>query len=90
MSYRLLAERALADIAPKFAWPGGYPIVAFMEDGEIMCPECCAKNRDAILEAERRDSWRIAGADIFWEGPPVNCCNCNREIESAYGDPEAE
>ena len=40
--------------------------------------------------------YRVAPTDtvaawyVHWEGPPDVCADCNREIESAYGDPELD
>lgn len=62
---------------PAYAWPGGYPIIYILADGEILCPAC----------ANDANGWRIMGADIHYEGPPELCCHCNAEIESAYGEP---
>lgn len=64
---------------PAYAWPGGYQIIYLTRDGEVVCPECANREVDQAQEV-------IAG-DIFYEGPPEFCADCNREIESAYGDP---
>ena len=65
---------------PTFAWPGGYPIVYLAEDGAGFCADC-ANQADAEPE--------ITAADVFYEGPSTFCDGCGREIESAYGDPDA-
>lgn len=65
---------------------GGYPLVYVTADGGSLCAAC------ATEQATRRDRdhWpRILGADVYYEGSPVSCDNCNVEIESAYGDPGA-
>lgn len=64
---------------PAFAWPGGYPIIYLDHDNEVLCADCATKER-ADVEAY----------DVFYEGAPVYCAECNVEIESAYGDPEAD
>jgi len=66
---------------PAYAWPGGYDIVYFSDEGYVYCPNCA--NQD---DAEPK----ITTYDIYWEGPPMYCDGCNAEIESAYGDPEEE
>jgi len=69
-----------------YAWPGGYPVLYLAADGGVLCPEC-ANSKDC-REAEEGDTqWRIISGDIHWEGPPAICDNCNKAIESAYGDP---
>lgn len=66
---------------PSYAWPGGYPLVYHSTDGQAFCPSC-ANQTDADPE--------ITGALIHWEGQPVTCDGCGKDIESAYGDPDAE
>lgn len=29
-------------------------------------------------------------AEVLWEGPSDNCHNCNKVLETEYGDPDAE
>ena len=31
---------------------------------------------------------RIVNRFIHWEGPPIHCDHCGREIASEYGDPD--
>ena len=72
---------------------GGYPLILFMQDSEALCPDCTKTNYKYISESTRhfaRDGWQAAGIDIYYEGPSLACCHCGAEIESAYGDPEAE
>jgi hypothetical protein len=66
-----------------YAWPGGYPVVYIDKEGNDLCPNCA--------NTLRHDEYSppIAG-DVYWEGPVIHCEECNREIESAYGDPDAE
>lgn len=66
---------------PAYAWPGGYPLVYHSSDGSVFCPDC-ANQTDAEPP--------ITGALIHWEGQPEVCSGCGKEIESAYGDPDAE
>lgn len=76
---------------PAFAWPGGYPILYVTADGEVLCPDCAnGANGSEASEDAVEAGWRLAGADIHYEGPPERCCHCNAEIPSAYGDPDHE
>jgi len=70
-----------------FAWPGGYPVYAIMDDGEYLCFDCVRDNSE-VHEGNQADGWRFEGADIYWEGPTMTCAHCNKELESAYGDPD--
>lgn len=74
------------------AWPGGYPIALLTAAGEMVKPEALIKDRNALREAysdiENNSEWRIVGADVYWEGPPVECAYTGEMIESAYGEPD--
>lgn len=74
----------------KYAWPGGYPMMLVMSDGECLCADCTRANYRLISQSTRhnyRDGWQAAQVVIHWEGAPEPCANCNAEIKSAYGNP---
>jgi len=74
-----------------YAWPGGYPIYTYMEDGEMLCAACVRANYRQISDATRHrlhDGWAAAGTDVYWEGAPEHCAHCDKALLSAYGDPE--
>jgi len=79
---------------PAFAWPGGYPIVYLCHDGECLCPDCVNKEIERVDDEMRHpapgDQFRVFAAECHYEGAPIICANCNAEIESAYGDPDAQ
>lgn len=68
-----------------FAWPGGYPIYAVMNDGARLCYHCLTTETE-VHEGGDADGWRFEGAEVFWEGPTDACGHCGTELESAYGD----
>ena len=77
-------------IRQPFAWPGGYPVYTIMSDGEMLCADCARKHFRLIAEAtkDRHDhhsGWKAYGADVYWEGEPMFCAQCNKELPSAYG-----
>lgn len=65
---------------------GGYPLVyTVTEDGLSgqawdACAECASKS----------EAGEPVDAYVHYEGQPVTCENCNKMIESAYGDPDEE
>lgn len=73
-----------------YAWPGGYPIYYLCADGGILCPDCANKEIDLIAVAKRDcdKQWQLEGYGIHWEGEPLPCDHCGKEIESAYGSPD--
>lgn len=77
----LAAFRANGDgELPSHIWPGGYPAIYYTKDGLIVCAPC----------AEKADTGDPAiAADVYYEGPTLQCDDCNADIESAYGDPDA-
>ena len=76
-----------------FAFPGGYQLNAIMGDGERMC-HTCVTTEDQVFEGENEPfynedkDWQFLGVEIYWEGPPIQCANCNKELRSEYGDPD--
>ena len=78
----------------KYAWPGGYPLMLLMVDGESICPDCAKREWKLAAYATRHPGhdkqWEVAGVYTHLEGPPVQCAHCNKEIESAYGEDEDE
>jgi hypothetical protein len=83
-----IRDRVLGDLFAPYAWPGGYPVVFYVTDahngctGDVLCADCA---RTAVI-----DNRESVAADIYYKGPIEYCAGCNREIESAYGDPDAE
>ena len=69
---------------PKWAWPGGYPIFYLVEDGGCLCPDCANENMNLTLNGD--DQWRIVWQDINYEDNELYCDNCDRQIDSAYGE----
>lgn len=79
-------------IRQPYAWPGGYPLVLVLSDGETLCATCARAEYRQISNATRhnlRDGWRAAGVEVHWEGEPEICAHCGRETESAYGPHES-
>ena len=78
-------------IRSKYAWPGGYQYVLVMSGGEYLCMDCARKEFRMLCKARVNPwdypDWRAIAPDIYWEGPTVQCCHCNAQIESEYGDP---
>lgn len=78
-------------IREPYAWPGGYPVYTVMADGELLCADCARQNYRQIVGdtlARFGGSWRAAGAGVKWEGPVEHCCNCGKDLDSAYGNPD--
>lgn len=71
-----------------FAWPGGYPRYAVMDDGEALCHRCVSSNKMLIAKAPDGDEWHINMVSINWEDPQLFCAHCGKRIESAYAEPE--
>ena len=87
-----ILEKVKDAIRNPYAWPGGYPVYVVMADGELLCRDCACKHyRYIAYETNHPFSggWESAGADILYEGTEY-CGHCNCELESAYGEPEAE
>jgi hypothetical protein len=66
--------------------PGMYPIVYIDGWDEQLCGKCASK---ALIEHDSESFKEDLPSDwyIHYEGDSVFCYECNKEIESAYGDP---
>lgn len=76
-----------------------YPTLLLMADGESICFECARKDAKYILEeihhVENNEfwpdrQWTPIGFYAHEEGSAIQCADCDRMIESAYGDPDEE
>lgn len=70
---------------PAYAWPGGYPLFYLDGENSTLCPKCATASLSDDIP-----SFRAVDVGIHYEGPAISCDQCNAEIESAYGDPDAE
>ena len=78
-----------------YAWPGGYQINGVTTDGEFVCHKCATEDDsqfhfDPDSSNYPLDGYGIVAFDVYWEGPVLYCCGCNKGIESEYGDPEKD
>lgn len=72
---------------PAYAWPGGYQIIYLDQDNSVLCADCATKSLDNADEIPR---FKPIAFDVYYEGPALQCDSCNKNIESAYGDPDAD
>ena len=70
---------------PSYAWPGGYPLFYFAKDCGVLCPDCVNGNLELVKDPDD-PQWYVVGADVNWEDTSMYCDNCNKTIESAYGE----
>jgi len=82
-----LVERAHDGKLPAYAWPGGYPIVYLDGNNETLCPDCA---QEALDDPDEFDEWKPEAWFVHYEGSSCFCRECNKEMESAYGDPDEE
>lgn len=68
-------------------WPGGYPIFYICHDGGVLCADCANENIAMTSDPEAERDWRVVGSDINYEDDDLQCDNCGKMIESAYGEP---
>lgn len=65
---------------------GGYPLLYVDRENAVFCTTCAVSEFMKWIDGDI-DNPKIV-YDIFYEGSSEFCCECNTEIESAYGDPE--
>lgn len=80
---------------PAYAFPGGYPLVYYCRTSEEICADCAQYMLDTNSDG-MGGSCALSDleADIHEEGPPIECAahltsDCQKYIESAYGEVEA-
>ena len=70
-----------------WAWPGGYPLMTIMQDGECLCAACTQDHLSLIVSAivQKHDpQWEAIGMDVNWEDEHILCAHCNEPIACAY------
>ncbi len=67
-----------------FAWPGGYPLFAVMDDGAALCRHCAGSERTWIGTTTGSDGWCVRALEINYEDGELFCCHCGARIEAAY------
>jgi len=70
---------------PFYSEWGSYPIIYLTKRDNVLCADCATK---ALYQLDDEFDPPVA-YDAYYEGPTDRCDDCNREIESAYGDPDA-
>ena len=76
-------------IMRRYAWPGGYPLYALMQDGGALCVDCVNSEIKLVIDstlADERDGWSVETVTVNWEDAELYCDHCNQLIESAYGE----
>lgn len=68
-----------------FAFPGGYEIHYYTEGGGTLCHQCANEHLLRTIDPDD-DQFHIVGQDVLWEGYPIQCDHCGREIQPEYGD----
>jgi hypothetical protein len=71
-----------------FAWPGGYPCLLLMADGESIDAQSARENYRLVRRADSTD-WKPMEVFVHWEGAPIQCAHSGRMVESAYGEADA-
>lgn len=74
-------------IRSPFAFPGGYTLIAVMDDGECLCHECTRDNFREILHCtkhQERIGWNFKDVTINWEDPSLYCAHCDGPLTPEY------
>ncbi|MCH9835642.1 hypothetical protein K0U83_08250 [bacterium] len=72
------SDGILAGLWPQHAWPGGYVIGYYADDGEVLCADCMDDPTNPVHFMGDADGWRIDGAGVIYEAETdVRCAHCN-------------
>lgn len=71
--------------APRYAWPGGYPIGYVVDDAEYLCADCVNDPTNPVHAGGDADGWRLEGFDVLEGGEqdhdgPIHCAHCERAL----------
>jgi len=66
---------------PQYSLVGCYTIL-YARDDKVFCAECALK---ALRDPEKEAKEWPNDCGTYDEGDPLDCCNCDKEIESSYG-----
>jgi hypothetical protein len=90
----LTTKQAKELIRHPYAWPGGYEVIFYAIDGEILCHKCARDNWVSICDSmvhDIRDGWQLVGygaigADVDHpsDDNPIICAHCNRDFSTDY------
>lgn len=72
-----------------YAFPGGYPLALLTMNGDVLCRDCAFSEWNLICEESfNNTNWGFRIADVFinWEDSDLYCDDCNKKMESAYGE----
>jgi hypothetical protein len=72
-------------------FPGCYPMFFITSDGAALHFDCVRENLRYVSDSirnEQNDGWRVVAVDVNYEDNDLQCDQCSKQIESAYGDEE--
>ena len=90
ISYNLETARGRAAYIyrTRYAFPGGYELIALTNDGALLCSQCVRDNISAILESARddsRDGWLIDAITTSAELESFETCeHCGNAIDGYH------
>lgn len=84
-----MVEKLKEFIRQPYAWPGGYPLFLITADGGTLCKNCGKRHAKTLISETvfaANTGWHIKAVDVNWEDSGLTCDNCEKPIESAYGE----
>jgi hypothetical protein len=79
-------KESLSEFFYNYTFPGAYPVYYLTPEGDALCAECA--KTELLDRCDDLDFY--LDVDVYYEGPSIYCEECNKIIESAYGDPMGE
>lgn len=84
--------------AGAYAWPGGYPLYIVLSDGGLIKFSTAREELASLVSALRdyrrnhyeNSGWRPIACEVLYESAGDYDAHTGEELESAYGNPEAE
>ena len=69
----------------RYAWPGGYEMVAITNDGAVLCSGCLRNEYSIVYRSTRdtaSDGWEVAGMGLVEEladTETMYCAHCGKQ-----------
>jgi rubredoxin len=75
---------------PGSAWPGGYTVVYYLPDDDIICADCATEEvKKYLADTENYDEQDLpCDYSTYDEGPVMYCEQCGHMFVASYGDPD--
>lgn len=88
---RIHCQHGLEDLDNPFATglldlpdPGGYALLAVLEDGELLCEACLRNPDNPVHPGDYGDGWGVCGFITNESADDEQCAHCHKNLEASH------